>query len=165
LILESRRLQPSRSMRPLALLWFLLCLMAAGLSAAQQLPPPPTRYFNDYAHVVPADVALKLNQKLEDFEKATSSQIVVAVFDRLPPNPASKSLTVETARAWRVGGKAKNNGAVLFVFVQDHQNARLRSVTAWKERSPIRSASESSMSNRAKVRQGDFAGGLNRRRR
>ena|SRR5438270_783839 len=106
-------------MRRLAPFWFLICL-AAGLRAAEQLPPPPARYFNDYAHVVPGDVALKLNQKLEDFEKATSSQIVVAVFDKLPPNAALEDFTVRTAQSWRVGGKAKANGAVLFVFVQDH---------------------------------------------
>ena len=107
-------------MRRLAPFWFLICL-AAGLRAAEQLPPPPGRYFNDYAHVVPGDVALRLNQKLEDFEKATSSQIVVAVFDKLPPNAALEDFTVRTARSWRVGGKAKANGAVLFVFVQDHK--------------------------------------------
>ena len=29
--------------------------------------------------------------------------------------------TVRVARSWKVGQKAKNNGAVLFVFVQDHK--------------------------------------------
>ena len=52
-------------MRRLAPFWFLICL-ATGLRAAEQFPPPPARYFNDYAHVVPGDVALKLNQKLEE---------------------------------------------------------------------------------------------------
>ena len=94
-------------MRQLAAFWFLLCVTAVGLRAAEKLPPPPARYFNDYAHVVSGDVASKLNQKLEDFEKATSSQIVVAVFDKLPPNSALEDFTVRSAQSWRFGTTAR----------------------------------------------------------
>src|SRR5438128_2486348 len=86
---------------------------------AEKLPPAPTRYFNDYAGVVPASVAETLNRGLEDFEKTSSSQVMVAVFDKLPPNAALEDFTVKTAQSWKVGGKKNDNGAVLFVFVQD----------------------------------------------
>src|SRR6267378_4876961 len=108
-------------MRRLLHLWMLLCFAAGTLHAAEQLPQIPKRYFNDYAHVVPADVAESLNRKLEDSEKATSSQIVVAVFDKLPANAALEDYTVRTFKAWRPGQQGKDNGAVLFVFVQDRK--------------------------------------------
>src|SRR6185369_10709430 len=54
-------------------------------------------------------------------EKESSSQIVVAVFDKLPSNSALEDFTVRTFQAWRVGQKGKDNGAVLFVFVKDRQ--------------------------------------------
>src|ERR1043165_67612 len=104
----------------LPLLW---CLLAGsiGAGAAEQLPSAPTRYFNDYARVVSPPVASTLNSRLEQFEKDSSSQIIVAIFSQLPPNAALEDFTVRTAQAWRAGGKGKDNGAVLFVFVNDHQ--------------------------------------------
>src|SRR6185369_8688594 len=61
------------------------------------------------------------NSRLEQFEKDSSSQIIVAIFSQLPPNAALEDFTVRTAQAWRVGGMGKDNGAVLFVFVNDHK--------------------------------------------
>ena len=147
-------------MRQLAAFWLLLCVTAVGLRAAEKLPPPPARYFNDYAHVVSGDVASKLDQKLEDFEKATSSQIVVAVFDKLPANAALEDFTVRSAQSWRVGGKTKDNGAVLFVFVQDH---KMRIEVGYG----LEGALPDSICKRIideqiapRFRQGDYAGGL-----
>jgi len=107
--------------RQLLQLWMLLLPGVGTLHAAEQLPPVPKRYFNDYAHVVAPDVAESLNRKLEDFEKATSSQIVVAVFDKLPADAALEDYTVRTFKAWKPGQQGKDNGAVLFVFVQDRK--------------------------------------------
>jgi uncharacterized protein len=100
------------------LLSFLIC---APSHAAEQLPPAPAQYFNDYAHVISPRVASTLNSRLEQFEKDSSSQIVVAIFPQLPANSALEDFTVRTAQAWRVGGKAKDNGAILFLFVQDRK--------------------------------------------
>jgi uncharacterized protein len=94
------------------------CLQAL---AAEVIPPPPQRYFNDYAHVVSAATATRLNQKLEEFERETSSQIVVAIFPKMRSSSSIEDYTVRVAQSWRVGQKAKDNGAVLFVFVQDHR--------------------------------------------
>jgi uncharacterized protein len=95
-------------------------LAVAPLRAQSPLPPVPARYFNDYAGVVPPDVAEGLDRKLEAFDEQTSSQVVVAVFPELP-SPSMEDFTVRTAQAWRVGRKKLDNGAVLFVFVKDRQ--------------------------------------------
>ena len=91
------------------------------LVAAEVIPPAPAQYFNDYAHVVSSQTASQLNQSLESFERSTSDQIVVAIFPKMQSDSSIEDYTVRVARAWRVGQKAKNNGAVLFVFIQDHK--------------------------------------------
>ena len=108
-------------MRPLCSVGLWFWLAAANLFAAEQLAPPPARYFNDYARVVPLQVAENLNRRLEDFEKASSSQILVVVYPALPSDSALEDLTVRTAQSWRAGQKSKDNGAVLFVFIQDRK--------------------------------------------
>jgi uncharacterized protein len=94
------------------------CLTAL---AAEVIPPAPARYFNDYANVVSPQVAAQLNQQLENFERQTSSQIIVAVYPTMQSDSSIEDYTVRVARGWRVGDKVKNNGAVLFVFIQDRK--------------------------------------------
>ncbi len=91
------------------------------LHAADVIPPRPTRYFNDAAGIVSPTVADQLNRRLEQFERETSNQIVVAVYPNLPSDSSVEDYTVRVAQAWSVGQKGRNNGAVLFAFMQEHQ--------------------------------------------
>src|SRR6516165_4469029 len=81
---SSNRIGPRRR----SLGWMALCSLGLHIlsvaSAADALPPPPARYFNDFAMVVRPQTAERLNQLLEDFERQTSNQIVVAIFPKLP---------------------------------------------------------------------------------
>jgi uncharacterized protein len=99
----------------------LVLLFGFRLFAVEVIPPAPAAYFNDYAHVVSTGTAAQLNQTLENFERQSSEQIVVAVFPKMQSDSAVADYTVRVFRSWGVGQKAKNNGAVLFVFVQDHK--------------------------------------------
>jgi uncharacterized protein len=99
----------------------LVLLFGFRLFAGEVIPPPPAAYFNDYAHAVSAGTAAQLNQTLEDFERQSSDQIVVAVFPKMQSDSSIEDYTVRVARSWQAGQKGKNNGAVLFVFVQDHK--------------------------------------------
>ena len=99
----------------------LVLLFGFRLFAGEVIPPPPAAYFNDYAHAVSAGTATQLNQTLEDFERQSSDQIVVAVFPKMQSESSIEDYTVRVARSWQAGQKGKNNGAVLFVFVQDHK--------------------------------------------
>src|ERR1039457_508248 len=89
--------------------------------AAEVMPPAPERYFNDYAHVVSPATATELNQKLEQFERDASSQIRVVVYPKMETDSSIEDYTIRVAQSWGIGRKEKNNGAVLFVFVQDHK--------------------------------------------
>jgi len=102
---------------------FLFCLALAQLSvdAADRIPPKPTRYFTQQTQLVSPATAEALNQKLEEFEKKTSSQIIAVIFPRLPEGAALEDFTVRAAQAWGVGQKGKDNGAILFIFVADRK--------------------------------------------
>jgi uncharacterized protein len=99
----------------------LALLIALVASAAEVIPPAPPRYFNDYAGVVSAQTAERLNQTLEKFERDSSSQILVAVYPKIQSDSSIEDYTVRVAQSWRAGQKGKDNGAVLFVFTQDHK--------------------------------------------
>jgi len=96
-------------------------LLAARCLAGEVIPSKPANYFNDYAGVVSSSTALQLNRTLEDFEKSTSSQILVAVFPKMQSGSSIEDYTRRVAESWGVGQKKENNGAVLFVFVQDRR--------------------------------------------
>jgi uncharacterized protein len=99
----------------------LFLALGCRLFADEVIPPSPTAYFNDYANVVSPATVSQLNQTLENFERQTSEQIVVAVFPKMQSDSSVDDYCVRVFRAWGVGDKDKNNGAVLFVFVQDHR--------------------------------------------
>lgn len=105
-------------------LW-LVALLVAGLAPAlharEVIPPRPAQYFNDYAGVVPAATARQLNDELAQFERATSNQILVAVYPKMQSDSSVVDYCVRVAHRWGVGQKGKDNGAVLFVFQQSHQ--------------------------------------------
>lgn len=85
------------------------------------MPPAPTRYFNDYAGVVRPATVQQLNTRLESFEKESSSQIWVVIFPKMQSDSSVADYTQRVADSWKVGLKGKDNGAVLFVFVNDRQ--------------------------------------------
>jgi len=98
-----------------------LALLTLDCLAREVIPPRPEHHFNDYAGVVSTAAAQRLNRALEDFEKKTSSQVMVAVFPNMQSDSSVEDYTRRIAEAWGVGQKGRNNGAVLFVFVQDRR--------------------------------------------
>jgi uncharacterized protein len=105
----------------LTFLTVLTLLTFSTARAGEVIPPVPDQYFNDYARVVSSSTAEQLNQTLKDFERQTSSQILVVVFPKMQSNSSIEDYTVRVAQSWKVGQKGTNNGAVLFVFTQDRK--------------------------------------------
>ncbi len=113
----SSRFHPFRALTALA-----LALLPQLVRAQPQAPPPPVNFFTDNAGVVPLDAAAGIEQRLREFEKASSNQVLVVIADRVPEGYTSiEEYTNRTAEAWRVGDKGRDNGAVLFVFVGDRK--------------------------------------------
>jgi uncharacterized protein len=105
----------------IAVLLAALLLAGGPLAAAETIPPAPARYFNDYAHVVSAPVAGQLNSQLEQFERDSSSQVRVAIYPKMQSDSSIEDYTARVAQAWGIGQQKTSNGAVLFVFTQDHK--------------------------------------------
>jgi uncharacterized protein len=96
-------------------------LFGCRLFAQEVIPPVPAAYFNDYANIISTGTASQLNSTLENFERQTSEQILVAIYLKMQSDSSIEDYTVRVARDWKVGQKDKNNGAVLFVFVKEHK--------------------------------------------
>jgi uncharacterized protein len=94
---------------------WLAILFVAG---AETLPPKPDRYFNDYARVVSSATVQQLDEQLRQFERDTSTQIVVAIYPKMESESSIQDYTFRVAESWKVGQKGRDNGAVLFVFTQ-----------------------------------------------
>ena len=103
------------------LLRLLFALCAATTWAAEVMPPAPKDHFNDFAHVVSSQTAQTLNRVLEDFEKQTSSQVVVAVFPTMQSPSSIEDYVHRIFVHWQIGQKEKNNGVLLAVFVREHR--------------------------------------------
>jgi uncharacterized protein len=138
---------------------FTLVLGGVGLVRAEELPPVPKAWFNDYAGIVDTAEARRLDEELRQLDQETSTQIVVAVFPRLP-SPSLEDFTSRTAEAWRVGRKGLDNGAIFFVFVEDK---KMRIEVGYGLEGALPDALAGRILNDRVVprfRQGDWAGGL-----
>lgn len=130
-----------------------------ALRAEEPLPPPPKAHFNDYAGVVAAADAQRLDAKLADFEKQTSTQILVVVFPELP-SASLEDFTVRTAESWQVGQKKYDNGAILFLFPKERL---MRIETGYGLEGALPDALAGRILDervRPRFREGDWAGGL-----
>ena len=111
----------ARAGRAWLLLALAISLLIPAALRADDIPARPAQYFNDYAHVVDSGAAAQLNDQLANFERQTSNQIVVAVYPKMQTDDALDEYCYRIFQAWGVGQKKLDNGAVLFVFVQNHK--------------------------------------------
>jgi len=98
------------------MLAFLLALVSSIA-----IPPKPAKYVTDNAHVLDAARASALNEKLAQFERDTSNQVLVFVDRKLPADTTIEQMGSEAMHQWGVGQKGKDNGAVLFLFIDDRK--------------------------------------------
>jgi uncharacterized protein len=95
--------------------------LISSLGRAETLPSKPGRYFNDYAGIVDPSTVNRLNETLAQFERDTSTQILVAIYRTMQSESSVADYTQRVAQTWGVGQKGRNNGAVLFVFLENRQ--------------------------------------------
>lgn len=96
-------------------------LLTQFARATEVFPAVPTQYATDYAGVLKQSTVSQLNDNLRQFEKNTSSQIVVAVLPKLDSDRPYDDYSIRLFNAWKIGQKGKDNGIGLFVYVKDHK--------------------------------------------
>jgi uncharacterized protein len=99
---------------------FLLLLLAAATPAAAQKFPPLTGRVVDTAGLLTPAQQQALSQKLEALEKASTRQLVVATVPDLQ-GYAIEDYGYKLGRAWGIGQKGANNGALLLVAKNDRK--------------------------------------------
>lgn len=95
-------------------------LWAVGVRAATPAFPPLNGRVVDAAHVLPPATVAALTEKLAALETATGTQLVVATIPTLNDVPI-EDYGYQLGRAWGIGQKGKNTGAVLIVAPNDRK--------------------------------------------
>ena len=93
-------------------------LCGAGF-AAGPVPEKPARWVTDLAGALSPGAAAAIDAKLEAFEKTQGSQVLIAIYPKLPETEALEEYTQRVAEAWKVGRAKQDDGVVLFLFVED----------------------------------------------
>ncbi|QEC50907.1 uncharacterized protein EDD80_101660 [Anseongella ginsenosidimutans] len=94
------------------------------LVSAQDFPEPstPPKLVNDFAGVLQADEAARLEQKLVAFDDSTSTQIAV-VFIRTVGGYDIAQYGAQLAEKWGIGQADKRNGVLILTAVDDRKVA------------------------------------------
>ena len=88
--------------------------------AAAPAFPAFTGYVVDAAHILPPTTVAALTDKLAAYQKATGGQLIVATVPSLGDVPI-EDYGYQLGRAWGVGQKGKNTGAILIVAPTDRK--------------------------------------------
>ncbi len=91
---------------------------ALAVVAIATAPPTPTNYVTDTQGVLSAQTAAQVENELRAYEHATGHQVIVWIGATTGGEPLEQ-WTVDTAERWGIGRKGHDDGAVLFIFMQD----------------------------------------------
>jgi uncharacterized protein len=110
---------------PLLLTLLVLALVflapASAVTPSNLLAHPPTRYFNDYAGIVTPATAASLNDRLANFERQTSNQIMVVIFPSWPADLVFDDYAQDLFRAAKIGQQGRDNGVLVLVSIKEHK--------------------------------------------
>jgi uncharacterized protein len=108
----------------------LSCFVIAGLAWSGGLradryddliPAKPQRPVTDRAGVLAAGQPEVLSERIDQFERETSNQLLVWIDRKVPEGFTLEDFTVRAGQKWGAGQKQEDNGAILFVFVDDRK--------------------------------------------
>ncbi|HET9298724.1 MAG TPA: TPM domain-containing protein [Candidatus Polarisedimenticolaceae bacterium] len=126
---------------------------------AAALPPAPDRRVVDAAGVLSPESAQRIEQLLSAHERATTEQVVVAIYPSLEGEDLEE-WTHRVFEAWELGRKGKNNGVLLAIFSKDRK-ARIEVGYGLEERLPDATASRILRERLfPALKQGDWDGGV-----
>jgi len=112
---------PVRAARALlALILAALAVLAGSPAVANPTFPVLTGRVVDGANILPADERARLDQKLAALEAQSGRQLVVATLPDLQGYDIA-DYGYQLGRAWGIGSKEKNNGAILIVAPKERK--------------------------------------------
>ncbi len=105
----------------LVVIFALFFYNAFSIDSVNIFPPQPTAWCNDYANVLETWQEDSLNALLGEFERRTSNQFFVAIFNRIPKGTYLEDFAVRLFEKWRPGLPDKNNGLLIVLFTEDRK--------------------------------------------
>lgn len=145
-------------MRAILLGWAIGLSLLAAPAAAQTFPKLTGRVV-DQADIIPPAEENSLNTQLEQLEKTTGHQLVVATVNDLEGNDVS-DYGYKLGRAWGIGGKQNNDGVVFLIA----PNERRMNISVGYGLEPVLTDALSGRIIRDQVtpkfKQGDYPGGI-----
>lgn len=98
----------------------LIMLMAFMQSSAALDVPDYSGRINDYADILSEKETADLENRLADFEKNTTCQIMVLTIPSLEGDTLEE-YSIRVAEAWKPGQKGKDNGILLLIALNDRK--------------------------------------------
>jgi uncharacterized protein len=110
-----------RSVLRIAFFLMVTLIQFVPLNGHTAIPVPAlSGRINDYGSMISAPVKAELEAKLQQFEAAESTQIVILTIPSLQGDPI-ENFSIRVVEAWKIGHKATDNGVLLIVSRDDHK--------------------------------------------
>ncbi len=99
-----------------------LAFSSCFLTVAAAVPNSPSpRYVFDEPGWLGQAAFRELDARLQAYERETSSQLLVAIFNAVPQDAEMVDFSQRVFEAWKPGQAGKDNGAILLVFAADRK--------------------------------------------
>lgn len=99
---------------------FIFFLSSRQVWAVAEIPSVPDHYVNDSAGLLSVPVRDSLEEKLAQFERDTSNQVLVATFPDLQ-GETIEDFSIRLAEKWKPGQSGRDNGVILVVSKGDRK--------------------------------------------
>ncbi len=104
----------------LSLLFLLTGVVAFADDKTYPDKPNPARLVNDFAAMLSPGEEERLEHKLEDFARTTSTQITIVTMRNLGGHEVA-DYTIQVFNRWGIGQSGKNNGVLVLVSLEDRK--------------------------------------------
>jgi uncharacterized protein len=94
--------------------------LVPAAAADFKVPPAPQHFVTDTSALISSDTQAALESELHNYQLEAGHQVIVWIGDTTGGVPL-ETWTAETANAWKVGRKGRDDGAILFIFAKDHK--------------------------------------------
>lgn len=95
-------------------------LLAFRAAAAPAPLPTPLGLVSDFANVIDAATEARMTARIAELKQKTGSEIAVVTLPTTEPDPVPER-AVRLAEAWKPGDRAKDNGVLFLVAVEDRE--------------------------------------------
>ncbi|MBB5397813.1 YgcG family protein [Mucilaginibacter sp. AK015] len=140
------------------ILWLVLVL-CINTAFSQDIPERSGTLVTDYTGTLSASDKLKLEDKLNNYNDSTSTQVAVVIIKSTGDYDINQ-YGVELLRKWGIGTKEKNNGVLVLVAINDRKMAIQTGYGAEGALPDITTQEIIQNDMKPRFKEGDYYGGL-----